>query len=270
MRGKNRSLDGSRILTISGNNIGELEKMLCLQWKFDYLETMATSPSQMRIMRLLIDALPDEVAEFFEWAQICVRGYPNIQTLLASPGLVAYWHQHCELWHSTKLKGRVRLFGGSPWDMPIAEPYDAILLSHAQKLLSDSEAKHLLSYLKPGGVLAALMPVIFHPDALHERMPARFSDLPAVKAGKQKMRDEARQLGYEISDGQPVNIRWMLAPSDTVHIVSFSIASPLRSLLIGELLIQSLAAELPDQTRLDLLESAITDISPGAGAGTEP
>ena len=269
VRGKKRSLDGCRILTVSGNGIGELEKMLCLQWKFDHLETMAVSPAQMRVMRLLIDATPSEVAEFFEWAQGYLRDYSNLQTLLTSPGLVAYWQQQCELWRSPELKGRVRLFGGSPWDMPTTETYDAILLSHAQQLLRDNDARHLLSYLRPGGWLAALMPVIFHPDALRQQMPARFSDSPAVEAAKQRMREEARHLGYEMPDGQPVHIRWALAPDDTAHVVSFSIASPLRSLLIGELLIYSLVAELPDGTRLALLESALADISPAAGAGTE-
>jgi hypothetical protein len=269
VRGKKCSLDGGRILTVSGNGIGELEKMLCLQWEFDHLETMAVSPVQMRVMRLLMDASPDEVAELFEWAQDCLRDHPNLQSLMASPGLVAYWQQQCELWQSLQLKGRVRLFGGSPWDMPTTETYDAILLSHAQQLLRGGDAKHLLSYLKPGGWLAALMPVIFRPDALQQRMPARFSDSPVVEAAKQRMREEAWHLGYEMPDGQSVHIRWALAPDDTAHVVSFSIASPLRSLLIGELLIYSLAAELPDVTRLTLLESALADISPAAGAGTE-
>ncbi|MDY6876664.1 MAG: hypothetical protein SWK90_10760 [Chloroflexota bacterium] len=269
VHGKKHSLDGGHILTVSGNGIGELEKMLCLQWKFDHLETMAVSPSQMRIVRFLMDATPNEVATFFEWAQDCLRDYPNLQALLASPGLVAYWQQQCELWQSPGLKGHVQLFGGSPWDMPTTEAYDAILLSHAQQLLRDSDAKHLLSYLKPGGWLAVLMPVIFRPVTLQQQMPARFSDSPAVKAAKQRMRKEAQHLGYEMPNGQPVHIRWTLAPEDTAHVVSFSIASPLRSLLIGELLIYSLAAELPDGTRLALLESALADISPAAGAGTE-
>ena len=56
IRGRKRSLDGCRILTVSGNGIGELEKLLCLQWKFDYLETMAVRPAQMRLMRFLMDA----------------------------------------------------------------------------------------------------------------------------------------------------------------------------------------------------------------------
>jgi hypothetical protein len=269
VRGKKSNLDKCRILTVSGNGIGELEKLLCLQWKFDHLETMAVSPTQMRVMRLLMEASPHEVAAFFEWAHNSLSGYPNLQMLLTSPGLVAYWQQQCEIWQSSEFKGRVRLFGGSPWDMQSMETFDVILLSHAQKLLHDSDAKQLLSYLKPGGWLAAVMPVIFRPEGLQERMPTRFSDLPVVEASKERMRAEARCLGYEMPDNQPVHIGWALTPADTVHVVSFLIASPLRSLLIGELLIQSLTAELPDVIRLSLLEAALADQSQSAGSGTE-
>lgn len=269
VRGKKRSLDGCRVLTISGNGIGELEKTLCLQWNLDQLETMAVSPGQMRVFRLLKDAASKEVTEFFKWAQSCLSDYANLRGLLSSPGLVAYWQQQCNLWQTTELRGRVRLFGGSPWDMPTTETYDAMLLSHAQNLFTDNNAKDLFSHLKPGGWLAALMPVIFHPDGLDKRMPTRFSDIPVIEEAKQRMREEARRLGYELDVGQPVHINWALAEEDTVHIVSFSIASPLRSLLIGELLIQSLASELPEATMLGLLESALSEIPARAGAGTE-
>lgn len=269
VRGKKRSLNGCRILTVSGNGIGELEKALCLQWNFDYLETMAVGPAQMRVMRMLMEASSSEVAEFFGWAQGYLRDYPNLQALFNSPGLLAYWQQQCELWGSNELKKRIHLFGGSPWDIQAAETYDTILLSHAQSLLCENDAKRLSAYLKPGGWLAALMPVIFRPDSLHEQMPTRFSDLLEVETAKQKMRAEARRLGYEISGGKVKHIRWTLAPDDIMHVVSFSIASPLRSLLIGELLIQSLSPHLPEITRLVLLESALNDIPPQEGAGTE-
>lgn len=269
MRGKKRDLESSRILTVSGNGIGELEKMVCLQWKLEALETMAVSPAQMGIMRLLMDSTPDEVAEFFNWAQECLRDYPNLKALINSPGLVAYWQQQCDLWQSPELKERVRVVGGSPWDIPATESYNAILLSHAQKLLRDGDAKHLLSHIKPGGWLATLTPVIFRPDEFNERMPARFSDSSYIQVAKQRMRTEAGRLGYEMPNGQPVHIRWEPAPDDTFHVVSFSIPSPLQSLLIGELLIQSLVAELPDAVRLPLLESSVADIPSGAGAGTE-
>ncbi|MFQ5873202.1 MAG: hypothetical protein ACE5JL_05305 [Dehalococcoidia bacterium] len=266
---KSRTLDDCRVLTVSGNGIGELEKMLCLQWNLQRLETMAVSPAQMRIMRLLMDASADEVAEFFKWAQDSLEDYPSLQALIASSGLVAYWQRQCELWQSSELKGRIQFFGGSPWELLAQESYDVILLSHAQRLLRCNDAKQLLTYIKPGGCLAALLPVVFRPEGLRKPMPARFSDLPAVVAAKQRMRKEAERLGYPMPDGQPIHIRWALDPEDTTHIVSFSIASPLRSLLIGELLIQSLAAELSDVTRLALLESSLTETTPGAGAGTE-
>jgi len=269
VRGRKGTLDSCRILTVSGNGMGELEKALCLQSKLDHLETMAVSPAQMRIMRFLMEGSREEVAKFFEWAQGRLKDCPNLQALLSSPGLVSYWQQQCEIWQSSELKGRVRLFGGTPWDIAATEIYDAILLSHAQKLLRLNDGKRLLSYLKPGGWLAALMPVIFRPEALQEHMPARFSDSPPVKAAKERMRAEVRRLGYETHDGQPEHIRWTLSPDDTVDVVSFSIASPLRSLLIGELLIQSLGAEMPDDIRLAMLESAIADVPEGAGAGTE-
>lgn len=269
VRGKKHTLDGQQILTVSGNGIGELEKMLCLQWKFDYLETMAVNPAQMGIMRLLLDAQPEEVEGFFGWARERLGSYRQLQELFASPGLVAYWQQQCAVWRAHDLKRRVRLFGGSPWDLPETQLYDAILLAHAQRLLCQSDAKSLLSRLKPGGRLAALMPVIFRPAALRIPTLARFSDLPAVQSARQRMRQEARRLSYELADGQPVHVRWALEPEDTVHVVSFSIASPLRSLLIGELLIESLAAEVPDVVRLTLLESALSEASPTAGAGTE-
>jgi hypothetical protein len=267
--GKNRSLDGCRVLTVSGNGIGELEKALCLQWRIGQLETMSVNPAQMRILRLMMEASPDEIAAFFAWAQEKLRGCPNLRDLLSSPGLEAYWKEQRVLWQSPELTGRVRLFSGSPWNVSSEQEYDAIFLSHSQRLFVENEGKSLCSLLKPRGILAALMPVIFHPADIRGRIPLRFSDLPVVREAKEKMRNEARCLGYELPEDGPVNIRWTLGPEDILHYVSFSIASPLRSLLIGELLIQTLAFELPEAVRESLLESALDRIPPGAGAGTE-
>ena len=267
--GKKRSLDGCRVLTISGNGIGELEKSLCLQWNVEHLETMSVNPAQMRILRLMREASSDEVEAFFGWARNCLNDFPNLRSLLLSPGLVAYWQQQGAFWQSSELSGRIHLFSGSPWSISPAQGYDAILLSHGQNLLLSSDARSLCAFLKPNGILAVLMPVIFHPAGLQGPLPSRFSDLPVVREAKERMRAEARASGYEIPGDRPVNIRWTLAPDDVVRYVSFSIASPLRSLLIGELLIQTLAAELPDTVRLTLLESALERVPLGAGAGTE-
>jgi hypothetical protein len=267
--GQKRSLKECRILTISGNGIGELEKNLCLQWKLGKLETMTVNPGQMRVIRFIMEVLPEEINQFFEWARSCLNEYPNLQSLLASPGLVAYWQQQCELWQSAELAGRIRLFSGSPWSLTEIGSYDSILLSHAQKLMFGSDGRQLLSLLKPRGILAAIMPVTFRPGELSGPVPARFSDLPAVQNAKERMRKEARQLGYEMPQDLLGKIRWTPASGDIVQYASFSIASPLRSLLIGELLIQSLAADLPDHIRLALLNSALEHVPPSAGAGTE-
>jgi hypothetical protein len=267
--GQKRSLKECRILTISGNGIGELEKNLCLQWKLTGLETMTVSPGQMRIIRFLMEVSPEEANQFFEWARGSLNEYPNLQSLLASPGLAAYWQQQCELWQSSELAGRTRLFSGSPWTLKETEHYDIILLSHAQKLLFVSDGRNLLSLLKPRGILAALMPVTFCPRELSGLVPARFSDLPVVQSAKERMWNEARRLGYERSQDLPGKIHWKPASGNIVQYVSFSIASPLRSLLIGELLIESLAADLPNHIRLALLNSALEQVPPSAGAGTE-
>ena len=267
-RGIGKDLAESRILTVSGNGIGELERVLCLQWGGD-LEAMAVSPENMRILRLLTGASPGEVEGLFEWAGQRLQEYPNLRSLLESSGLVSFWQQQCELWQSPEIKDRVHLFGGEPFGLPQDEAYDAILLSHAQKLLRTRDAKELLPSLKPGGVLAVLTPATFRPDGSEISVPARFADQEAVKAAKAGMRQAAERLGYDMPDMAPANIHWALSPSDTVHVVTFSLASPLRSMLIGELLIYSLAADLPDTTRFSLLESALDGIAPGAGAGTE-
>ncbi len=269
LRGRDRNLDGARILTVSGNGIGELEKALCLQWQMESLETMAVTPVQMRVMRFLTDSSPEEIAQFLQWAQDSLKDYPNLQTLLGSPGLIAYWQQQHQFWQAPKLRSRVRLFGGLPWNLPAEGTYDAVLLSHAQKLLFARDAKELLPLLRPGGVLAAMMPVTFRPDLLQGPLPYRFIDLPAVATACERIRAEARLAGYELLSGPPPVIHWALRPRDLAHVVAFSIASPLRSRLIGELLIQTLAADLPEMVRLQLLESALADIPLGEGAGTE-
>jgi len=267
--GRNRSLDGCRVLTVSGNGIGELEKALCLQWRLGQLETMSVNPAQMRVLRLMMEASSDEMAAFFAWTREKLSGSPHLRDLLSSPGLEAYWREQRSLWQSPELTGKVRLFSGSPWTLSPGQEYDAIFLSHSQRLFVENEGKALCSLLKPHGILAALMPVIFHPADFRGKIPSRFSDLPVVREAKGEMRKKARYLGYELLEDGPVNIRWRLGPEDIVQYVSFSIASPLRSLLIGELLIQTLASELPEAVRLSLLESALERIPPGAGAGTE-
>jgi len=268
-KSRKHRLEGSRVLSLSGNGIGELEKFVCLQWKPTRLETLTVTPAQMGLMRFFMETPRDEVKQFFQWAQDYLKSFPNLQTLFASPGLVAYWQQQCEIWQSSELKNRVFLFGGSAWDISPGETYDIILLSHAQKLFHEYDPKLLLSRLKPEGSIAALMPIIFRPDSLSETLPARFSDSPLVESAKLRMRTESQRLGYGMSDNTPVPIQWTPAQEDVMHVVSFSIPGPLRSLLVGELLIQSLSCDLPDITRLNLLESALGDISPGAGAGTE-
>lgn len=267
--GRRRNLEGARILTVSGNGIGELEKALCLQWKLEHLETMAVHPWQLGIFRLILEASTEEMAEYLGWAEETLHPYPNLQRLFASPGLIAYWQQQCAQWQGNGFGGRVLLFSGSPWKLSPGEGYDAILLSHAQKLLLTGEAKKLCSLLKPEGFLAVLIPAIFHPCGWEGSTPARFSELENVQEAKERMRAKARSLGYEMGDGGSVNIRWDHSASDILHCVSFSIASPLRSLLFGELLIQSLGAELPDHTRLSILDSALEPIRPGAGSGAE-
>ena len=269
LRGEKRTLDEPRILAVSGNGMGELEKMLCLQWTNSRLDTMAVSPFHMQIMRLFLDASAEEVSDLFAWAQESVGEYPNLQTLFDSPGLVNYWRQQIEIWKSSDLKGRLRLFSGSPLDLEMEQTYDAIVLSHAQKLLGQNSAQQILPLLKPGGVLAALMPVVFGPVGLKQPMSARFSDLPAVQYAKQNYREGARDLGYGMSEEQPLHVDWPITNETTVQVVTFSIASPLRSLLIGELLIQSLDADLQDDARFSLLESALSDIAPTTQAGTE-
>jgi len=269
MRGINYDLADSKILTVSGNGIGELEKMLCFQWSVDHIETMSVYPSQIGIMRFLTESSPEEVEKYFNWAYEFLEDYPNIQSILDSPGLIAYWQEECELWKSSELKDRVQLFGGSPWELRGTEIYDLILLSHSQKLLLSHNAKDLLPLLKPGGFLASMMPIIFYPDSLNERIPQRFSDLYEVKTAKEKIIQETRSKGYEIEDANTVHINWTFSPDDIIQIVTFTISSPLRSLIIGELLIQLLSAELPDSIRLLLLESALSNISPYKTGGTE-
>lgn len=269
LRGKHRTLDHGRILAVSGNGIGELEKLLCLQWQLDNPEAMSTTPAQMHVMRFLMDASAQGVNEFFNWAQQRVANHPCLKELFASPGLVPYWQQECANWQSSQFNGKVHLYGGSPWDLPAAEVYDAIFLSHAQRLLLEKDAKQLLSLLKPGGLLAAVLPVIFHPLGVHEKMPSRFSDLPVVESAKRMMREDAARLGYELPDGRPIHVNWTLTEGDLIHLVSFSVASSIRNLLVGELLIYSLGATLPDPVRLTLLETALAQVQPGAGTGTE-
>ena len=68
---------------------------------------------------------------------------------------------------------------------------------------------------------------------------------------------------------QPLHVHWPMTDETTVQVVTFSIASPLWSLLIGELLIQSLDADLQDDARYSLLESALSNTAPITEAGTE-
>jgi hypothetical protein len=271
LRGKGRSLDGCRVLTVSGNGIGELEKLLLLQWRLEHLETMGVNASSVRIIRMLLGASHEELTSFFEWAMQRLEGYPSIRSLLNYPGLADYWRQQCDLWQSSRLNSHIKLVGGVPWDIPESQKYDAILMSHSQTLLREHDAKDLLAYLNPGGLLATVTPVIFRPDelALEDAALPRFSDLQSVETIKQGMREAAKKMGYDMPYGKPAHIHWSPQPQDTAHVVSFSISSPLRSLLIGELLIQSLTAEVPDNVRLSLLESSLADIPPGAGAGAE-
>ncbi|MDA2923038.1 hypothetical protein MYX65_00025 [Acidobacteria bacterium AH-259-L09] len=268
-KGKRCALDHRRVLTVSGNGIGGLEQLICVQWGLDKLEIMAVTPLQMHILRLLMDATPQEVVDLLRWAQQRVADYPCLSELFALPGLVSYWQQQCASWQSPQLKGKVHLYGGSPWDLRGSEIYDVVLLSHAQKVMLDVDGKQLLSLVKPGGLLAVVTPVIFHPNGLRGRMPMRFTDLPVVESAKQKLREDTLPLAYDVGDDQPSHIRWSLEPADTVHVVSFSIASPMRSVLVGELLIQALDTPLPDTVRLATLESAISQVEPSAGAGTE-
>ena len=269
LRGQGGGLDESEVLTVSGNGIGELEKMLCLQWQTSRLDTMAVKPSHMRIMRFLQEATAEDVSEFFGWARDSVDEYPSLKGLLDSEGLLAYWQQQCELWRSAELTGRVRLLGGSPWNMPATETYDVVILSHAQTLLFERDARDILAHLNPNGFLVALMPVVFGPKNLRQDLPARFSDLPEVQQAKSSIRDQARNLGHEIPDKEPAQIMWVPVEDTTSHVVSFSIATPLRSLLIGELLILSLEFDLQDAVRMQLLESVLSSVSPSSGAGTE-
>lgn len=269
LSGRGQRLDGGRVLTISGNGIGELERLLCLQWSLECLHTQAVSPVQMATMRFVLEASPDEVVGFFDWTRERLSDFPHLRSLFDSPGLVNYWQQQCRLWQSVTFENRVQLFGGTPWDIPETECYDAILMSHAQRLFCTRDAKELLRLVAPGGCLTILTPVLFRPKTLGDPVPARFADLPSVRKAKQKMAAAAKDLGYELLPDHEVTVTWSNPDRDLRNVVSFAIASPLQSLVVGELLILSLNVNMPERIRLTLLEASLNELSQVDEVGTE-
>ena len=189
LRGDSRTLDELHILTVSGNGMGELEKMLCLQWRDSRIDTMAVSPSHMQLMRLLLDASPEEVSNLFGWAQESLREYPNLQALFDSPGLVNYWRQQIEIWKSPDLKGHLRLFSGSPWDLPVEQTYDAIVMFSRPETARPEQCSADAPSSQTGRSACGIDACRIWPCRIEQPMPARFSDLPAVRSAKQNYRE---------------------------------------------------------------------------------
>ena len=257
------------ILTVSGNGIGELQILLATDPRVRRLDVMSVKPLQMHIMRMLTEATPEQIDALWQWAQEQTADYPLLSEAFNSPGLSGFWKQECTKWQAAETCGKLRLLGGRPWDLPEKPTYDLIAMSHAQTLLETRDAKELLTRLKPGGVLGAVMPTEFAPEHGHV-FPPRFSDLDVVKNAKAQLRDQAAQRGYDLPPaGQHGRATWTVGEADVFDLASFFIARPLRTLLMGELLIYSLQVDMPDSVRMALLESALEDVPPGHGAGVE-
>ena len=267
--GRRRSDEALDILSLSGNGIGELQILLASDPRIRQLDVMSIKPIQMHIMRMLTEADGDQVDALWQWARQQTRDYPCLSEAFATPGLSAFWQEECAKWQGEESRGKLRLLGGRPWDLPEKPTYDVIALSHPQTLLETHDAKDLVSRLNPGGVLAAVMPVEFAP-ADGETFPPRFSDLAVVKDAKATLREQAHGRGYELPMASDHGrATWTRTQDDVFETVSFFIARPMRTLLLGELLIYSLQADMPDTVRMSLLETALENVQPGMGAGVE-
>ena len=141
LRGRGKELSANRALSVAGNGVGEIEKLLLLQWEVKTLDIMTVTASQMRVMRMLLEAEGEEISRVFQWAVDKVTDFADLKELLESPGLTDYWIQENEAWKSNDLRDRVRLFSGSPWEIPSGDMYDVALLFHAQRLMADAKVK---------------------------------------------------------------------------------------------------------------------------------
>ena len=266
--GRRREGEQLDVLSLSGNGIGELQILLASDPRVGKLDAMSVKPIQMHIMRMLTESSPEQIDALWQWAQEQTKDYPCLSEAFSTPGLTGFWKQECAKWQA-EYRGKLRLLGGRPWDLPEKPTYDVIAMSHPQTLLETHDAKDLLTRLKPGGVLAAIMPTEFAPEHGHS-FPPRFSDLPVVKDAKAALRADAGDRGYELAAAsQHGRATWTVGETDVFDIVSFFIARPMRTLLMGELLIYSLQADMPDNVRLALVESALEGVQPGLGAGVE-
>jgi len=266
--GRKKSNEDMNILTVSGNSIGEAQLLLASQHRVRNLDVMTVQPKQMHIMRMLIDSAPEQIIALWKWAKEQTADYPYLNEASQTPGLSAYWLAEWAKWQSEGLRDKITLVGGLPWSLPAEPTYDMILLSHAQQILYDHDAKELKACLTPGGLLASVMPVGFGPRTYAE-LPVRFSDTEAVLRAKREMRRQAHQRGYDLPEAMSRLARWSPAPDDVFEIVPFFIARAMRSMLVGELLIYSLQTDMPDGVRLPLLESCIEHVQPGLGAGMD-
>jgi len=266
--GRRRKQTDLRVLTVSGNGVGELQMLLASDPRVSRVDLMTVKPMQMHIMRMLSEASAERIEQLWAWAREQTRDYPILSEAFSAAGLEAYWQEECAKWQKEVDHGKVMPVGGSPWSLVPEPTYDAILLSHAQTVLYERDAKGLMACLKPGGLLALVMPIVFAPPT-DQPVPSRFADTAMVRETKAKMRELARAHGYDLHAAVPQRVQWTRDEDDVFQVVSFMITRPMRSLLTGELLIYSLQANMPDSLRLSMLEAALVDVPPGMAAGRD-
>lgn len=242
--------EGARVLTVSGHGIGEAERWLASRLAGCTVDSVSFRLVDTQLLHALRIASPEEIEALFGRFAALVAPYPTLGTLASDPGLIPYWCEQAALIAACFQTGRVNAFSDSPFRIPASRRYDLVYVSQGGPYFTLEAAERLRNRLESGGLLAALAPA-----RSVDGFGSRFATSQPVGEAKALFGQMLEQRGYAITaEAKPPPDLATLATRREV--IRFNVLAPAHAVLVGELILASLAEHISDRHRLEVLEEA--------------
>lgn len=240
-----------RILTISGHGIGEAEMWLASRIEGSSVDAISFRLIDTQLLQFLRAAEQRDIETVFARFATMVSSYDVLRGLIADPGLVPYWSdQAAELkyWFQER---RLSVYSDDPLRIAPPRPYDLIYVSDGSQFFTHEALQKLRSVLRPGGLLAVLLP--WQRDRVETKEGhRRFAGSALALEARRLFRAALEARGYTLGPfaAEPVELDGVALRRELIR---FSVLAPANAVLMGELILSSLYEHISDRSRLEVL-----------------
>ncbi|MCF7810476.1 class I SAM-dependent methyltransferase [bacterium] len=248
-----------QILTVSGHGIGEAERWLTHRFKDCTIDATSFRLLDTQILHFLRQSNSEDIIKAFKQFGKILKPYDALMEFFEIPGLVPYWIEQADVIQQLCIQNRLTIYSTNPLHVPENKSYDLIYLSYGTHYVTLDAITKLRSMLKPGGMLAVLMPSD-EPQTSDLHDYGRFADSPKVRKARSAFRRALESRNYIIRPEfkKPKDI---LKVADKCEKLLFTVLAPASAVLFGELILGSLSEHISERARLEALNQTIGDFS---------